>query len=588
MNKTVTFNLNGLVFTIEEDGYESLRLYLDAVQRYLDKLDGGREILLEIEARIAEKFKITLQRDDRMVLNLADVEQVKAEMGSPEQFQEWDEDSNWDTEAGAEGREASAEMPRQLFRNKRQRMLGGVSSGLAHHLGVDVVAVRLLFILSVFLFAGYGIIIYLILWVSIPASDKLPEQVVMQKADGSRRIYRNDTNKVVAGVASGLAAYLKIDAVIVRVLFLLAMFWGGFGLLAYLVLWIATPAAKSLSQKVEMEGEQPNIANLRKAVVRKEEPQNKTVLERILALPFEVIRLVFGLVRNILAGALSIFRVLGGSFILMAAAFGLFIYVVVIGAVTGVYFGSIPAEMPFPVVGISGSTASDMGILLVASAFLLIPLLIALYLGIRFLFNRSIFSRKVIFIGAVAWLALGIALIFFGLRTATFFQQEGKAISTMEFGKSPRFLQVSFAEEDKENRFQPASISILASKDTALRVQQEIVSRGSDRQEAEGWAAMARYQISKPNDSSLFVSNSLQFLPGARFRAQEGKVKVLVPVGTRVRIDRETMWQFPWDDAVYRTLHRTEQQDAYDFVVTADSLRCLNCQPIVPDSLQQM
>jgi hypothetical protein len=229
-----------------------------------------------------------------------------------------------------------------------------------------------------------------------------------------------------------------------------------------------------------------------------------------------------------------------------------------------------------------------MGILLVSSVFLLIPLLIALYLGVRFLFNRSIFSRKVIFIGAVAWLALGIALIFFGLRTATFFQQEGKAISTMEFGKSPRLLQVSFAEEDKENRFQPASISILASKDTALRVQQEIVSRGSDREEAEGWAAMARYQISKPNDSSLLVGNSLQFLPGARFRAQEGKVKVLVPVGTLVRIDRETMWQFPWDDAVYRTLHRTEQQDAYDFVVTADSLRCLNCQPIVPDSLQQM
>lgn len=587
MNKTVTFNLNGLVFTIEEDGYESLRLYLDAVQHYLDKLDGGREILLEIEARIAEKFKITLQRDDRMVLNLLDVEQVKAEMGSPEQFQEWDEEGGWEAETSNENREASTDVPRQLFRNKRQRMLGGVSSGLAHHLGIDVVAIRLLFILSVFLFAGYGIIIYLILWVSIPATDQLPEQVVLQKADGSRRIYRNEANKVVAGVAGGLAAYLKIDPVIVRVLFLLAMFWGGFGLLAYLVLWIATPAAKSLSQKVEMEGEQPNIANLRKAVVRKDEPQPKTVLERILALPFEVIRLVFGLVRNLLAGALSIFRVLGGSVVLMSAAFGLFIFVVVVGALTGVYFGSIPAETPFPLAGISGSTASDMGILLVASAFLLIPLLLALYLGVRFLFNRSIFSRKVIFIGVVAWLALGIALIFFGLRTATFFQQEGKALSTIEFGKSPNFLQLSFMEDD-ENRFQPPSLSIIATNDTALRIQQEIVSRGSDREEAEGWAAMARYQISKPNDSSLFVGNRLQFLPGARFRAQEGKVIVQLPVGTRVRIDRDAMWQFPWDDAVYRTLHRTELQDKYDFEVTIDSLRCINCKPLVPDSLQQL
>ncbi len=587
MNKTVTFNLNGLVFTIEEDGYESLRLYLDAVQHYLDKLDGGREILLEIEARIAEKFKITLQRDDRMVLNLVDVEQVKAEMGSPEQFQEWDDEGGWEAESGNETREAAAEVPRQLFRNKRQRMLGGVSSGLAHHLGVDVVAIRLLFILSVFLFAGYGIIIYLILWVSIPATDHLPEQVVLQKADGSRRIYRNEANKVVAGVAGGLAAYLKIDAVIVRVLFLLAMFWGGFGLLAYLVLWIATPAAKSLSQKVEMEGEQPNLANLRKAVIRKDEPQQKSLLDRILALPFELIRMVFGLVRNLLNGALSIFRVLGGSVVLMAATFGLFIFVVVLGAFTGVYFGSIPAEMPFPIVGISGSTASDMGILLVGSAFLLIPLLLALYLGIRCLFNRSIFSRKVIFIGAVSWMAFGIALIFFGLRTATFFQHEGKVLSTTDFGKSPRQLHVALSEDD-DNEFQPAVLSIQALDDTALRVQQEIVSRGSDRQEAEGWAAMARYTIQKPDDTTLVVANGLQFLPGARFRAQEGKVKIMVPRGTRILLDRETMWNFQWDDPVYRTLHRSEKQDSYEFVVTTDSLRCLNCQPIVPDSLQQL
>lgn len=583
MNKTVTFNLNGLVFTIEEDGYESLRQYLDAVQRYLDKIDGGREILLEIEARIAEKFKMALQRDDRMVLVLADVALVQAEMGSPEQFQEWDESESTTADASPA---AKAEAPRQLYRNLRQRMLGGVASGLAHHLAVDVVAVRLLFILSVFLFAGYGIIIYLILWISVPGNNHLADEPPMRAADGSRRIYRNEENKVVAGVASGLAAYLRVDAVVIRVLFLLAMFWGGFGLLAYLVLWIATPVAKSLSQKVEMEGEQPNIANLRKVSVRREEPVQKNLLARLLALPFEIIRMLFSFARKLLTGAVNIFRVAIGSAVLMGATFGLFIYVVVVGALVGVYFGSIPAETPFPLVSLSGSTASDMGILLFASAFLLIPLLIALYVGIRLLFNRKIFSRKVVFVGAVAWLALGIGLVFFGLRTATFYQQEGKFVTNQDFGKAPAHLVLQYA--DDEQRFQTASLTIVASKDSSLQLRQEIVSRGLNTEDAEVWASMARYPINRTDDSTLSIGRSLKFLPGARFRAQEGRIKLLLPLGSKVSVPRDLLWQFSWEDAAYRALHRSEPLDQYEFVVTADSLKCLNCMALKIDSSQSL
>lgn len=583
MNKTVTFNLNGLVFTIEEDGYDSLRQYLDAVQRYLDKLDGGREILLEIEARIAEKFKIVLQRDDRMVLVLSDVLLIQAEMGSPEQFQEWEDSEPIETEVPPA---AKTETPRQLYRNLRHRLLGGVASGLAHHLAVDVVAVRLLFILSVFLFAGYGIIIYLILWISVPGSQLLTDEPQLRTPDGSRRIYRNEENKVVAGVASGLAAYLRVDAVVVRVLFLLAMFWGGFGLLAYLVLWIATPAAKSLSQKVEMEGEQPNIENLRKVSTRKDEQAPKNLLERILAFPFEVIRMLFALTKNLLTTAVNVFRVIIGSAVLMSATFGLFIYVVLVGAVVGVYFGSIPAETPFPLASLSGTTASDMGILLFVSAFLLIPLMVALYVGIRFLFNRRIFSRKLILAGALAWLALGIGLIFFGLRTATFFQQEGKFVTNQDLGIAPKSLQLYYLDDNQH--FQPASLSVLAGKDSLLHVRQEIVSRGLNTEDASVWASMARYPINKEGSDSLMIGRSLKFLPNARFRAQEGRIKVYLPVGAKVTIPRKMLWQFSWEDPAYRELLRSVELDAYDFEVTSDSLRCLNCQPLPIDSLNQL
>ena len=142
MNKTVTFNLNGLVFTIEEDGYEALRIYLEAVQHYLDKLEEGREILVEVEARIAEKFKNALGAD-RLVLLLSDVEQVKTEMGSPEQFQEFESDEE-PTETSQEQAPQPDPIQRNLYRSKQNKMLGGVASGLAAHLQVDVVVVRLL------------------------------------------------------------------------------------------------------------------------------------------------------------------------------------------------------------------------------------------------------------------------------------------------------------------------------------------------------------------------------------------------------------------------------------------------------------
>lgn len=69
-----------------------------------------------------------------------------------------------------------------------------------------------------------------------------------------KRLYRNPSDKKIAGVCSGLAAYMDIDVTIVRVIFLIALFCMSVGFWLYIIFWIAAPEAKTAAQKCEMRG----------------------------------------------------------------------------------------------------------------------------------------------------------------------------------------------------------------------------------------------------------------------------------------------------------------------------------------------
>ena len=56
-----------------------------------------------------------------------------------------------------------------------------------------------------------------------------------------KKLYRSVTDKMLGGVCGGLAEYFSIDPVIVRLIFVLAVIFGGSGILAYIILWIIIP-----------------------------------------------------------------------------------------------------------------------------------------------------------------------------------------------------------------------------------------------------------------------------------------------------------------------------------------------------------
>ena len=92
------------------------------------------------------------------------------------------------------------------------------------------------------------------------------ESYISTPTKRKKRLYRSPDSRVLAGVCGGLGAYFKMDPVIVRIIFVLLFFANGVGLLAYLILWIAVPKARTTSQLLEMKGEEVTVTNIQRTI----------------------------------------------------------------------------------------------------------------------------------------------------------------------------------------------------------------------------------------------------------------------------------------------------------------------------------
>lgn len=176
MKKTLTVNLGGTVYHIDEDAYILLDNYLNNLRYHFRKEEGADEIVRDMEARIAELFDEAL-RGGLQVITIKEVEEVIARMGKPEELNDGEEEN-----ASASGEKAYSESTgtsRRLFRNPDDRVLGGVVSGLAAYFGWDVTWTRIVFILAGFLIHGL-ILAYLLAWIIIPLAQTATEKLQMR------------------------------------------------------------------------------------------------------------------------------------------------------------------------------------------------------------------------------------------------------------------------------------------------------------------------------------------------------------------------------------------------------------------------
>ena len=172
MNKTVSINLAGSFFHIDEDAYQKLQNYFEAIKASLHNTEEASEIIADIEGRVSELFSERIKTNQQVISN-KEVDEIISIMGQPEDYK-IDEEPFEDTS----NNEKSDSQKRRLFRDRDNSYIGGVSSGFGYYFGIDPLIIRLLWVLLIF-GAGTGLLLYIILWILIPAANTTAEKLSM-------------------------------------------------------------------------------------------------------------------------------------------------------------------------------------------------------------------------------------------------------------------------------------------------------------------------------------------------------------------------------------------------------------------------
>lgn len=191
MKKTLTVNLGGTVYNIDEDAYRLLDNYLNNLKMHFHKQQGAEEIIDDIESRISELFTERIAAG-KQVITISDVEEIIVRLGRPEDFEDQEEETNTETKSDRKeqteqskqqeqtnsGR--SSNVKQRLYRDPDHKMLGGVAAGLAAYFDWDVTLIRILMVFLVFIPYTPVIIAYLIAWIVIPEAQTAAEKLNMR------------------------------------------------------------------------------------------------------------------------------------------------------------------------------------------------------------------------------------------------------------------------------------------------------------------------------------------------------------------------------------------------------------------------
>ncbi len=516
MNKTVTINLGGIVFHIDEDAYQKLSRYFDAIKRSLNNSSGQEEIIKDIEMRISELLSEKLI-SDKHVIGLKEIDEVISVMGQPEDYIIEDDSK-------AESNYQAYKKSKKLYRDKDKGMIGGVAAGLSHYLGIDV----------------FWILVILILF----------------------------------------------------------FFGFGTGILAYIILWIATPEAVTTSEKLEMTGEPVTISSIEKKVREEFDSvsekfknvdydkygnQIKTGAEKFGNSLSEIISTIF----KVFAKFLGVILIITGVTVL----FFLFVGIFTLG--TG-YWITFPWTEFVDAGNFTDYPIWVFGLLMFLGVG--IPFFFLTLLGFRLL------SPSMKSIGSIAkytllalWILAIAALISIGIQQASEVAYEGKTIKKETLNILPTdTLQIEFRynenytnDLDDTNNFrfvQDASknevifsnnihFEIEKTDEKAPYIQIERRARGKSFNEAKKRAEKIQFGY-RLEGKKLLLDNYLLTAVSEKFRDQEVAIYLYLPEGMLFKVDKSAQ-HYNQSNNDFFNLHYSS--DDYLYKVNETQVKCLNC-----------
>ncbi|MCW3074995.1 MAG: PspC protein [Flaviaesturariibacter sp.] len=600
MKKIININLSGRVIPIEDAAYESLQRYIESLRRYFANEEGRDEIINDIESRIAELMNEKVKKGAPAVSE-ADIEEIITAMGRIEDFEEVDaaEPTTASTAAGT-GSTGSTQSnnpfsnfkaPKgRLYRDSADKIVGGVSSGIANYLGIDPAIVRIIFVLLMF-GAGTGFLLYIILWIFVPKRPLLPT--------ATKRFFRNPDDRILGGVAGGIGAYFNFQPWTVRLIFaaplllnilfgilnglffnihgdifpniLIGSFTGTF-ILAYIILWIILPEAKSTYEKMEMRGENVDVNRIKQNVQSemenfktgakafgqevKETAQtwSKEAQGYVNTRGRSFAQEVSQSARPVANGVGHIIGVLLKAFLFCVAGFfALMFFVIVIAFVFG-GFGEIANN--FVLEGFSQKFLAWTSVLLVFG----VPMIALITWLIRRIMRVPTHSRYLPWVFGGLWV-LGIitAAIFGGTMARSFryynktpqeiaITQPGERMiigvqePAIEYSGTYSFINGDRHDNDGWDitndslKLSDVKVRFEKSEDANYHVTVWKYSAGRNRNEAAARAQQIAYTVTSL-DSLLNLGSGFAVGKEQKFRGQKVIVTVRVPVGKRVRFD---------------------------------------------------
>ena len=518
MNKTVNINLGGMFFHIDEDAYQKLTRYFDAIKRSLSNSSGQDEIIKDIEMRVSELLT-EKQKSEKHVVGLKDVDEVIAVMGQPEDYRIDDEGTENTTK-----NYATSSNTKKLYRDKDNGMIGGVLSGLGHYFGIDKV------------------------WL--------------------------------------------------RIFFLIMFFAWGTGVLAYIILWIVMPEARTTAEKLEMTGEPVTISNIEKKV--REEFEN--VSDKIKNANYDEMG------NRVKSGAEKVGSSFGNFIIAVLRAFSKFLGVILIiislFTLAALFIGvftlgsSSIIEVPWQEFIEAGNfTEYPVWIFGLIMFFAVgIPFFFLALLGFKLL------SPNLKSIGNIAkytllaiWLIAVSLAITIGIKQASAFSVDGRVVKKETLNLKPtdtlliKFKHNDFFAKDIDDHTNfkitldsignnviysnNVSFKIAQTEEKLPYIQVEKEAKGQSLFEAKQRAEKIKYSYKVVNNQLVFDNYLLTDLK-EKFRDQEIEITLFLPLGTLLKIDK-SMERYDRTDADYFLWSPDNSNEIYK--VESDKIKCLNC-----------
>ena len=301
MNKVININFQGRILPIEELAYDLLKQYIDSLRTYFVNEEGCDEIINDIECRIAELCDERLKKGTPCITQ-EDMNLIISSIGRPADFEAQDgfeqstpssanttndsrqQNGNQNTTNNTNSNfYRNGHIPKRLYRDEQNKVLGGVCSGIANYFVIEPWIVRILW----FFLIGLNILVYIILWIAVPSSS------VKEVGGVRKRLFRDIDNKIIGGVCAGLSKYFGLRVGIIRVLFLipfirfiinfrhihLFQFWdfpdfpnflditfSPGAVFVYIILWLVLPEAKTSADKLEMVGEKVDLNSIKNTI----------------------------------------------------------------------------------------------------------------------------------------------------------------------------------------------------------------------------------------------------------------------------------------------------------------------------------